>query len=108
MCMHPQVDVAFEELSEDVRAQLTAEQEQKLETHVTQVLEAVDLDKFMDGERLTACACIPHSASRMRCNKCFAGSAWYLTCKAGCSLWPALSHVIRMAKVTIFCCRCRS
>ena len=55
-CAPLQVEVAFEELSGDVRAQLTAEQEQKLEAHVSQVLEAVDLEKVMDGA--AGCQCM--------------------------------------------------
>jgi hypothetical protein len=51
-CAHwldSQVEVAFEELTGEVKQQLAAQDQQKLEAHMSQVLEAVDLDKYLAG-----------------------------------------------------------
>ena len=53
----PQVEVAFEELTKDVKHQLAAEDQQRLEAHMSQVLEAVDLDKYLAGGLNTPTAC---------------------------------------------------
>lgn len=44
-----QVEVAFEELTSEVKQQLAADEQQKLEAHMSQVLEAIDVDKYLAG-----------------------------------------------------------
>ena len=52
-----QVEAAFDELSEDVKQQHAAQQQQKLTSHMAKVLEAVDLDMYMKG--VSSCSFLP-------------------------------------------------
>lgn len=44
------MEAAFEELSEDVKQQHAAQRQQKITDQMAKVLEAVDLDKYMEGK----------------------------------------------------------